>query len=276
MLISIISSIILGIAAFTFIYGTVKWLDMKQKEAVQAKKGSFKDRFLSLPPKRQAFIIMLIIFLAVLLISSKVVFAIIASAAFMYFQWNSQKKKNKKLAALIDNQVIEALTTIKSAILAGQSLQNAIITTSHELKEPIKSDFERISDELILGVDFDIVLLSASQKARSKEFRFMIDTIRLSKDTGASLSGIFDRIIESTTQRITLQGKVASLTAQGKLSGSVVSFIPFVVLFLMYFMQPELVKVLFNTLLGNILLLIVVIMIVIGSFIIRKMTEVEL
>ncbi|MDR3243349.1 MAG: hypothetical protein LBT79_01230, partial [Elusimicrobiota bacterium] len=195
MLVSIISSIILGIAVFMFIQGTIKWLDVKQKEAVQAKKGSFKDRFLSLPPKRQMFIIVLVIFLIVLLISSKIIFAVIASAAFAYFQWNSQKKKDKKLSTLIDSQVIESLTTIKSAILAGQSLQNAIITTAHELKEPIKSDFERISDELVLGVDFDIVLLSASQKARSKEFRFMIDTIRLSKDTGASLSGIFDRII---------------------------------------------------------------------------------
>jgi tight adherence protein B len=276
MIVSIISAILIGIAIFIFLTKAIDWIKQKQQEMSKAKKPNLANRFLKLSPKHQMIVIMSIAFLIVFIVSQKIVFAIIASAAVAYFKWSSQKKKEKKLAALIDSQVIESLTTIKAAILAGQSLQNAIVVTTNDLKEPIKSDFERISNELIMGMDFDTVLIEASKKARSKEFRFMIDTINLSKDTGASLSGIFDRIIESTTQRIVLQGKVTALTSQGKLSGTVVSFIPFVVLALMYLMQPDMVKVLFNTLIGNILLLLVVVMVVVGSFVIRKISEVEL
>jgi tight adherence protein B len=257
-----------------FFYAITKFAAQKSLEA--KKRVSIKDRFLNLPPARRRIIIALLVFLIVFLISTNFIFALVASALFLYFDWNSRKKKDKKTAALIDSQVIESLTTIKSSILAGQSLQNAIVATANDLKEPIRSDFVQIADELVLGVDFDMVLLSAAKRAKSKEFRFMIDTIRLSKDTGASLSGIFDRIIDSTSQRVTMRGKVTALTAQGRMSGTIVSFIPFVVILIMYLMQPDMMKVLFTTFLGNLLLLVVVIMIVIGSLVIRKMTEVEL
>jgi tight adherence protein B len=59
------------------------------------------------------------------------------------------------------------------------------------------------------------------------------------------------------------------------MSGNIVSVIPFVVIFMMYVIEPEMMKCLFVTVVGNILLLIVVVMVLVGSFIIRKMTEID-
>lgn len=59
-----------------------------------------------------------------------------------------------------------------------------------------------MSDELALGVSFDRVFEDASWNSNSKEFKLMVDTIRISKDTRASLSGIFDRITDSASQRV--------------------------------------------------------------------------
>jgi hypothetical protein len=73
-----------------------------------------------------------------------------------------------------------------SSISASQSFYNAINTTKNELKNPIKLEFEKMSDELILE--------EASQSSNSKEFKLMMDIVRISKDTVASLSGIFDLI----------------------------------------------------------------------------------
>ena len=59
------------------------------------------------------------------------------------------------------------------------------------------------------------------------------------------------------------------------MSGNVVSVIPFVVIAMMYAIEPEMIGFLFTTLAGNILLLIVMIMVLTGSFVIRKLTEIE-
>ncbi|MDR3306211.1 MAG: type II secretion system F family protein [Endomicrobium sp.] len=181
----------------------------------------------------------------------------------------------RKKVALIDKQVMEALNIIKNAVRAGQSLQNSMVTAKNELKYPIKSEFEKISEKLAFVVSFDKVLEEASKTAISKEFKLMIDVIRVSKDSGASLSDIFDRISDSAFQRINVRSKITALTAQGRMSGNLVSVIPFVIIFMMYIIEPEMMECLFVTLTGNILLLIVVVMVITGSFVIRKMTEID-
>ncbi|MDR3274768.1 MAG: hypothetical protein LBS81_02070 [Endomicrobium sp.] len=59
-----------------------------------------------------------------------------------------------------------------------------------------------MADSLALSVSFDKVLEEASKNAKNKEFKLMIDTIRISKDTSASLGYIFERITDSVSQRI--------------------------------------------------------------------------
>jgi Flp pilus assembly protein TadB len=60
------------------------------------------------------------------------------------------------------------------------------------------------------------------------------------------------------------------------MSGNIVSSISFVVLFMMYAIESDMMKSLFVAWMGNILLHVVVLMVFAGSFVIRKMTEIDL
>ena len=258
---------------FFFVLAIVQLV--KNKKSADEAKEKKKTRFKDLPPVRKRFVIAGIIFFAVAILMQNIIFALIASGLYFYFDWHFVNKRAKERAALIDKQVIEALTIIKNAVQSGQSLQTAMTTAYEELKEPIKSEFLKISDNLALGVSFDKVLKDAAASAPSKEFRLMTDTLKISKDSGASLAGIFDRIIDATSQRVAVQAKVNALTAQGRMSGNIVSVIPFVVIAMMYAIEPDMMKSLFTTFAGNVLLLITVIMVLTGSFVIRKMTEID-
>jgi tight adherence protein B len=238
------------------------------------KKRNFDLKKLSQNKKR--FLISFIIFICVGVLSQNIIFALIFCVLYCYFDWHIQDKNKRKRLALVDQQVMEALNIIKSSVMSGQSLQNAFIVAKNELKYPIKNEFIRISDKLAFGMNFDKVLEETSKNIVSKEFKFMIDIIRASKDTGGSLGSIFDRILDTVVQITNIQSQITALTAQGRMSGNIVSIIPFVVIFIMYTIEPEIIESLFVTLIGNILLLIVVVMVLSGSFIIRKMTEIEL
>jgi tight adherence protein B len=248
----------------------VYFLINKSKLIVKKLRG-----FKNLSGKNRKLLISFIILIASLIFFHNIIFGFILSALYYYFNWYAQDKKIRKRKVLVDKQVIEALNIIKNSVRAGQSLQNSILTAKNELKCPIKNEFEKISDKLAFGVNFDVILEEASKTAISKEFKLMIDVIRISKDSGASLSDILDRISESAVQRIDVKSKITALTAQGRMSGNVVSVIPFIVIFMMYIIEPEMMKCLFVTFTGNILLLVVVVMVVTGSFVIRKMTEID-
>lgn len=260
-----------GAALFFFI---ICVSDAIKRTAVSAK-NSKRKRFKELNVKHKRIIVSLIIFFISALILQNIVFAVIACALYVYADWYLKDKRAKQNAALIDKQVIEALTVIKNAVQSGRSLQNAIDAACDELKDPIRGEFIKMSDGLALGVSFEKVLSDAGRQAPGREFKLMIDTIKISKDSGASLAGIFDRITEAATQRIAIQSKVNALTAQGRMSGNIVSIIPFAVIAMMYMIEPGMMASLFNTLAGNILLLIVVAMVLTGSFVIRKLTEID-
>ncbi|MCL1972724.1 MAG: type II secretion system F family protein [Endomicrobia bacterium] len=263
----------LGASVFLLIFSVVLGIQNRKKDKKQSKNLNLK--FKEMTALRKRIFIAAIILMLTAIILQNIVFAMIASIVYMYFDWYIKDKKARERAALIDKQVVEALTIVKNAVQSGQSLAQAIKTAAEELKDPIKIEFDKMSENLALGVSFDKVLIDVSENAPSKEFKLMIDTIRISKDSGASLAGIFDRIIAATSQRIAIQAKVTALTAQGRMSGNVVSVIPFFVIAMMYTIEPDMMRSLFTTLAGNVLLLIVVIMILIGSFVIRKLTEID-
>lgn len=272
-MIKILFFITVAAFSFTAAFSFIRAIKKRVKNAGKNKNTVFEFKKMT-SLKKRIFAAAAVFFITAVILMN-IVFALTASILYVYFDWYIKNKKAAEYAALVDKQVVEALTVVKNAVQSGQSLAQAVATAADELKDPIKSEFEKMSERLALGANFDGILIEASGNAVSKEFKLMIDTIRISKDSGASLAGIFDRIIAATSQRIAIQSKVKALTAQGRMSGNVVSVIPFVVIAMMYAIEPEMIGSLFTTLAGNILLLIVVIMVLTGSFVIRKLTEIE-
>lgn len=272
-MIKILFFITVAAFSFTAAFSFIRAIKKRVKNAGKNKNTVFE--FKNMTSLKKRIFAAAAVFLITAVILTNIIFALTASILYVYFDWYIKNKKTAEYAALVDKQVVEALTVVKNAVQSGQSLAQAVATAADELKDPIKSEFEKMSERLALGANFDGILIEASGNAVSKEFKLMIDTIRISKDSGASLAGIFDRIIAATSQRIAIQSKVKALTAQGRMSGNVVSVIPFVVIAMMYAIEPEMIGSLFTTLAGNILLLIVVIMVLTGSFVIRKLTEIE-
>jgi tight adherence protein B len=250
----------------------------KFKKVKDVKKITADPRFIEginfLGGAKKALILLGISF-GILIIFGNFIFVLIAGIFYFYTMHNMKMSAIKKRCNKIDKQVIEALTTIKNAVLAGKSIQDAIILTSQDIKEPVKTHFEKMAKDISLGISLDKVLEQAAQNAPSKEFKLMADTIRLSAQSGASISGIFERITDGACARIALQEKITALTAQGKMSGTIVSVVPFLVMLMMALLQPEMMNALFNTFAGNVLLLVVVLMVLVGSFSIKKLTEVD-
>ncbi|MDR3112612.1 MAG: type II secretion system F family protein [Elusimicrobiota bacterium] len=263
--------LLISFSAFVFFISLYYFSSAKENSKKQAAACATKKEF-----SKASFVIPCTIFIVTFLLLNKIIFAIIFVILYLYFSWNIKHRNFQKNQNLIDRQVMEALSIIKSSVQVGNSIQNALIVAQNELKEPLKTEFRAISSRIALGVNVGEALEAAAKNTQNKELKFMFNTLIISKDTGASLSGIFEKINDMIAQRITIGRKISALTAQGKMSGNIVSSIPFVVIAMTYLIEPEITGVLFTTFAGNILLLIIVVLTISGSFIIKKMTEVKL
>ena len=99
--------------------------------------------------------------------------------------------------------------------------------------------------------------------------------LRISREVGGNLGEILERLADTLRRKATMEGKIESLTAQGKMQGYVMTALPVFLGFLLYFLEPEAMAQLFTTPKGWTVLAVVFIMESLGYVFIRKVTHID-
>ncbi len=215
-----------------------------------------------------AFVLISIVF--------NVVYAIIISVTIAYYSWLFFENKKQKAGKEIDKQILEIIRLFRNSVSSGENIIQAIETVSTQIKEPLSSEFKEILKKIGLGISLDKALKESTEKIQNEQYKFFMDSLNISHSTGIKISDILSKIEQSVSQKLYLANKVDVLTSQVRFSGMVISVIPFFIVFIIYFIEPEMVSVLFSSILGNVILLVCVLMIFSGSFIMKKIADIKL
>ncbi|MCB4790413.1 MAG: type II secretion system F family protein [Elusimicrobia bacterium] len=226
--------------------------------------------------KKIRIIFALFIFLLFQMLLNKALFSFVtAGGAYIligsYFARIIQKEKDK-----FENQLIDALGIITNSVKSGQSLLQALENMINESKPPIALEFSKAMQEIKLGIPIEKALLEITKRVKSKDFKIAITSINLAKETGGNLGEILTRLSDTMRERHKLQGKINALTAQGKASGLIIGCIPFLLLIILYFLEPGMFGLMFTTTLGNALLVMVIFMVSIGFVFINKIIKIDI
>jgi tight adherence protein B len=99
--------------------------------------------------------------------------------------------------------------------------------------------------------------------------------MRVSRDTGGNLAETLEQLAQTLRTKITLEGKIRALTAQGKLQGVVVGLLPVGLMFVLSKMEPEAMAPLFHSWYGWVTLAVIAVLELIGLLIIRKIVNID-
>ncbi len=265
MILNIIYLLLFFISFFLFVFYTVSLLKtqntIRQKEIKKTKNIKF------------LFFIILFILVSILL---NVIYAIILTIVFLYFWWLISENKKQKYKKETDKQILEIIRLFRNSVTSGESITQAIDSISEQIKGPLSLEFKEISNKVKLGISLDEALKDSVIKIQNEQYKFFMDSIRISYSTGIKISDILSKIEQSVSQKLSLSNKVDVLTSQVRFSGMIISIIPFFIVLLIYFVEPEMISVLFTSILGNMILLICVIMILSGSFVMKRIADIKL
>ena len=215
-----------------------------------------------------AFILISVVF--------NIIYALIITIVVVYSLWlliESKKQKNKKE---IDKQILEIIRLFRNAVSSGENIVQSIETVSEQIKGSLSFEFKEIINKVKLGISLDEALKDSIDRIKNEQYGFFMDSLRISHHTGIKISFVLSKIEDTVTQKLLLANKVDVLTSQVRFSGMVISVIPFLIVFLIYFVEPEMVSILFSSIVGNMILLICVIMILSGAFIMKKIADIKL
>ena len=174
-----------------------------------------------------------------------------------------------------NGQLSQALGGMSNALKAGFSIQQAFEAIVQEKENPIAQEFGMFLQQLRVGVKFDEALSDMDRRIGSEDLTLMIQSIEIARQTGGNLTEVFDRIAETIRERRRVEGKIKSLTAQGRIQGRVVGAMPVVLGIVLYFLDPQMMLSFVRSTVGIVVLCAVVAMEICGMLIIRRIVDID-
>lgn len=189
-----------------------------------------------------------------------------APIGYISFKAGSRLKK-------FENQLPDLLITMAASLKAGHSFRQGVQSVVEEGAEPAAREFKRVLHETQLGKPMDDALADMSERVGSENLSFVVTSVTIQRQIGGSLAGLFDMVADTVRQRQQFARKIKGLTAMGRMSAYVLVGLPFFMAALVTLMNPSYMSPLYHTSAGHILIGITLVMMFLGSLMLRKIVS---
>ena len=194
--------------------------------------------------------------------------------------WLGRRKAGRLNA--FNKQLPDTITLLANGLRAGSSFLQAVEMVVRESRPPMSTEFSRVIREVNLGLPFEQAMENMVRRVRSDDLELMATAINIQHTVGGNLAEILDSIAFTIRERIRIKGEIRTLTAQQRMSGYVVGFLPiglagFLFVAAPHFMDPMFHKPpeLLGLPLGMVILAFGGFMMFIGFMLIRRIVDIE-
>ena len=183
-------------------------------------------------------------------------------------------RRQRRLTAFA-KQLPYALDLIKSSLEAGQTLLRGLQVVVSEFADPIGVEFRSAIEQSRLGLPLARALEEMLKRVPQEDLRLLVVGVRVQAEVGSSLAIIIGRLSEIVRTRQRLQQQIKALTAQSKMSGILVGFLPIVMLAAFSIIQPSYTDTLFYDPSGQKILEVAAVLDAMAFLTIRKLLKVK-
>ena len=187
------------------------------------------------------------------------------------FYRSMRKQRLKRFEA----QLPDGLVMISGAMRAGASLSIALESLVKEQPAPLSQEFELFLKEQRLGVEFEDSLKKMEKRIPLPDFSMLVTALLINREVGGNLAETMETLGTTLRRKGMMEGKIASLTSQGKLQGIVMAGLPILLGVLLNFIEPEAMSKLWTTTVGYLVMIVIIVMEMLGYFMINKITSID-
>jgi len=185
-------------------------------------------------------------------------------------------RARKKRLERIDKQLPDALLAMAKSLQVGTGFLQALSNAANEVPAPLGSELQRTVRDLQLGADAEEVFTAMAERIGSPDVDILVTAIVIQRTTGGNLSEILLNVCNTVRERAELREEVMTLTATERLTGNMMAALPILVAVAFIFTQPEMGRLLYETTIGRIAVVVAVILEILGIIIIRKLANIKI
>jgi tight adherence protein B len=202
--------------------------------------------------------------------SSVVLAVVAASLPYMYVT-----VVRKKRLASFEEQFPEALDFLARAMRAGHAFSISLEMLSEESPQPLGQEFRKVFNEQNLGLPIETALQNLSSRVPLLDVSFFVSAVLLQRETGGNLSEILNKLALMIRERFKLKGAVRAASAHGRITGTILTLMPIVLMFGLLLVAPGYLQGMAKDPDGRVLIAICIVAIILGHFLIRKIVNIK-
>jgi tight adherence protein B len=200
-----------------------------------------------------------------------VVLALVPAAIpYGYVRW----KRSRRLLKF-EEMLPAALDLMVSGLRSGQGFVTALSLVGREIPDPVGPEYRICFDEQNYGLELRTAFENLCTRVPLQDNRIVMTAILIHKETGGNLAEVLEKCASVIRERFRLQREIRIKTAQGRLSGLVLALLPVVLATGMYLAAPEVIGLLWKRPAGLKMLYTGIVMLVVGSLLIRRIVNIR-
>jgi tight adherence protein B len=244
----------------------------------EASQQTLVDLFIFIDARR-LMLINLIVFLLLptfaWLLTGSPFLVVIAAVAALFLPRAWVVRLRRKRLKLFARQMPDGLLMLASSLQAGMGLGSALEILAKEQPAPFSQEIGLLLRTQRMGVSFEDALSRLEIRLPIEEFRLFTAALRIARSVGGNLSETLETLAHTLSRKAEVEGKIASLTAQGRMQAWVMTGLPIGLILVLRVMEPGPMSLLFHSMLGWAVLAVIALMEFAGFFFIRRIVSIE-
>ena len=148
------------------------------------------------------------------------------------------QRKRRKRMKMFSEQLPDALDLVRAALQAGHSFTTALYVVADEFPDPVAEEFRTVAEEVRLGLPLRDALYNLRERVDDPNIPILVVGVLVAQEVGGNLAEVLDNASYTIRERFKLLRDVMVMTAQGRLSGMVLTALPLAVGLFMFFLNP--------------------------------------
>jgi tight adherence protein B len=137
-----------------------------------------------------------------------------------------RKRRERRHDELLESQLAERVAGVAAALRSGLSLSQAIRFAGEEGEPPAATELLAVVDREALGVPLDESFERWALQERGSDVRLVASVLQLHHRVGGDAPAVLEQVSRTLRQRRAAAREVGSLTAQARLSGTILGLLP--------------------------------------------------
>lgn len=194
------------------------------------------------------------------------------AAGFMLPAAYLERKIAARYAAF-SHELPNALDVLVRGTRAGLPVSECIRSVAREAAEPVRTEFELVVHAQSIGASLTDATEMLAHRVPISDTRFLAIAISIQETEGGAIADTLSNLSNTLRERRKLNEKIEAMGSSARSSAKALAAMPFLLLGLTYFMDPERTQVLWTTTSGRIVTAVCIVWVLIGFFVLKRMQD---